>query len=328
MAAKKSQEMDSSIEIHASEEGLQVPSLKHRDDGSSKKLDLTKRADSATSLAPGQWRQTLPTGLPGPVTRRKPCHLAFLWWEDPGPTAAQCLPRPRDLNTIDHAVVIGTDEVTGQRDVTTHQGPVIRLDAGVGSGPGPRLRQEGRAPEPDTLTRQMLQGQAMLRGRQWRSSLLVLPLVISVITRGRRGIIGPCQVRSLGRPTCPDVRSSCSRSFHRHLWGEPSQWSRRLPDQQGWTSRQVWRARQTWQLWPTQQVWQAWWTKQRYGTSKVTSQQGITTRQQLTSPRVWTTRQVLPTRHRNRTWRVSTQHSHRNLQWTTQHIHRIQQWTT
>ena len=50
-AAKKRQEMDGSIETHAPEEGLQVPPVKHRDDGSSKKLDLTKRADSATSLA-------------------------------------------------------------------------------------------------------------------------------------------------------------------------------------------------------------------------------------------------------------------------------------
>ena len=50
-AVKKSQEMDDSIEIHAPEEGLQVPPVKHRDDGSSKKLDLTKREDSATSLA-------------------------------------------------------------------------------------------------------------------------------------------------------------------------------------------------------------------------------------------------------------------------------------
>ena len=43
--------MDGSIEIHAPEEGLQVPPVKHRDDGSSKKLHLTKRADSTTSLA-------------------------------------------------------------------------------------------------------------------------------------------------------------------------------------------------------------------------------------------------------------------------------------
>ena len=48
-AVKKSQEMDDSIEIHAREEGLQVPPVKRKDDESSKKLDSTKRADSATS---------------------------------------------------------------------------------------------------------------------------------------------------------------------------------------------------------------------------------------------------------------------------------------
>ena len=56
--------------------------------------------------------------------------------------AAQCLPGPMDLNTIDHAVVIGADEVTGRRDITTHQDPATRPDVeGVGSGPGPRLRE-------------------------------------------------------------------------------------------------------------------------------------------------------------------------------------------
>ena len=50
-AAKKSQEMDDSIEIHAPEEGLQVPPVKRRDDGSSRKQDSTKRAESATSSA-------------------------------------------------------------------------------------------------------------------------------------------------------------------------------------------------------------------------------------------------------------------------------------
>ena len=48
-AVKKSQEMDDSIEIHAPEEGLQVPPVKRKDDGSSKKLDSMKRAESATS---------------------------------------------------------------------------------------------------------------------------------------------------------------------------------------------------------------------------------------------------------------------------------------
>ena len=41
--------MDDSIEIHAPEEGLQVHPVKRKDDGSSKKLDSTKRAVSATS---------------------------------------------------------------------------------------------------------------------------------------------------------------------------------------------------------------------------------------------------------------------------------------
>ena len=58
-------------------------------------------------------RQRLPAGLPGPVTRRRPFHPASLWWEDPGPTAAQCLPGPTDLNVIDYAVVFGADEVHG-----------------------------------------------------------------------------------------------------------------------------------------------------------------------------------------------------------------------
>ena len=88
------------------------------------------------------WRQSLPTGLPGPVTRRRPFHPASLRWEDTGSTAAQCLPGPTDLNTmmdlntIDHSVVIRADKVTGRRDVMTHQGPVTRLDVdGVGVDP-------------------------------------------------------------------------------------------------------------------------------------------------------------------------------------------------
>ena len=45
-AAKKSQEMDDSIELHAPEEGIQVPPAKRRDDGSSK---TKKKAESASS---------------------------------------------------------------------------------------------------------------------------------------------------------------------------------------------------------------------------------------------------------------------------------------
>ena len=95
-------------------------------------------------------RQRLPSGLPGPVTRRRPFHPASLWWEDLGPTAAQCLPGSMDLNAIDHAVVNGVAEieVTGLRDVTNRQCSITPL---VGSRPGPRLRWEGPAPGPSRL---------------------------------------------------------------------------------------------------------------------------------------------------------------------------------
>ena len=226
-------------------------------------------------------RQSLPTGLPGPVTRRNPFHPASLWWEVPGPTAARCLPGPTVLNTIVHAVVIGADEVLGQRDATTHQGPATRPDVeGVGSGPGPRLR-EGPALEPGTLTRRMSCGLVMLQGGRRRSGLPSQPLVFIVIRQGHR-IVGPGQnlgimtnVRvwtawGLGLHTCPDVRCSCPQQFHRRLSREPSQWSLRLPDQHTRTTRQVWRAWQTWQLWPIRQVWRARQTRQRR-----TSQQGV-----------------------------------------------------
>ena len=325
-AAKKSQEMDGSIEIHAPEDGLQVPPVKHRDDGSSKKLEMTKRADSATSLA-SRAMEADSADWPsrsGDKKKTLSSNVSVV-----GRSRSDGSPVPSGTKGSEHYRSRSGDwNRWSHGSERRHNSPRSRhlpRQCRSGERAQPTSSSGGsssRARHADSVD---APGQAMLRGWQWRSSLLVLPLVISVITRGRRGIIGPCQVRSLGCPTCPEVRFSCPRSFHWHMWGEPSQWSRRLPDQQGWTSRQVWRARQTWQLWPTQQVWQARRTKQRYGTRKVTSQQGITTQQQLTSPRVWTTRQVLLTWHRNRTWQV---HSHRNLQWTAQHIHRIQQWMT
>ena len=128
------------------------------------------------------------------VTRsRRQFYPVSLWWEDPGPTAVQCLPGPRDLNAIVHPVVNGVAEieVTGLRDVTTRQGSVTCLGIErVGSGPGPRLRREGPAPGQSRLTRQMFLGLAMLRGGG-RMSGLLLPLIISIITRGHQLIIGP-----------------------------------------------------------------------------------------------------------------------------------------
>ena len=171
-------------------------------------------------------RQSLPTGLPGPATR-SPCHPASLWWEVPGLTAAQCLPGPTVLNTIDHAVVIGADEVLGQKDATTHQGPATHPDVvGVGSGPGPRHR-EGPALEPGTLTRRKLRG------------LVVLPEVrpSSSATRHHRHQARSSPDRSTrsgsrqhdrhesvdSLHTCPDERCSCPQQFHRRLRREPSQ---------------------------------------------------------------------------------------------------------
>ena len=73
------------------------------------------------------------------IRSRRQFHRASLWWEDPGPTAAQCLLGPRDLNAIDHAMVNGVAEieVTGLRDVTTHQGSIFFVWALREWGAGP-----------------------------------------------------------------------------------------------------------------------------------------------------------------------------------------------
>ena len=86
-------------------------------------------------------RQRLPAGLPDPVTRRRSFHPASLWWEDPGRTAAQCLPGPTDLNAIDYAVVFGADEVHGSE----------RLQNSPRSGHTPRHRRSGEQTRPKSL---------------------------------------------------------------------------------------------------------------------------------------------------------------------------------
>ena len=197
-AVKKTQEMDDSIELHAPE-GIQIPPAKRRDDMTGRP---SRRRERSQPARPRLRRQCLPTVLPGPETRRSPCHPACLWWEVPGPTAAQCLPGPTVLNTINHAVVIGADEVMGQRDATTRQGPATRPDVvGVGNGPGPRHR-EGPALEPGTLIQRMFRGLVVLQRGQRRSGLPAQPLVIIVIRQGHHRIVGP------GRDLCSmtDVR--------------------------------------------------------------------------------------------------------------------------
>ena len=126
------------------------------------------------------------------IRSRRQFHPASLWWEDPGSTASQCLPGPRDLNAINHAVVnrVAEIEVTGL-SLEVQQGSVIRLGIErVGSWPGSRLHREGPAPGPSRLTRRMFRGLAVLRGG-WRMSGLLLPLIIIM--------------EDLGLPTYPDV---------------------------------------------------------------------------------------------------------------------------
>ena len=148
-AAKISQEMDGSIEIHAPEEGLQVPPVKHRDDGSSKKLDLTKRADSATSLA-SRAMEADSADWPSRSGDKKKTLSSSV--SVVGRSRFDGSPVPSGTKGSEHHRSRSGDrnEVMGRRDVTTLQGPVIRLDnAGVGSGPGPRLRREGPADSVD-----------------------------------------------------------------------------------------------------------------------------------------------------------------------------------
>ena len=121
------------------------------------------------------------------------------------------------------------------------------------------------------LTRRMFRGLAVLWGGRRRSGLLVLPLIISVITRGHRRIVGQVRIPASWQTwECgqrdvwvvirvqtwgPVVPGCTTTNWER----EPSQWSLCLPDQRRWMTRQVWRVQQTRQLWLTQQVWRARW---------------------------------------------------------------------
>ena len=188
-AAKKSHDMDYSIEIHAPEGGL--PPIKQREDESSWHKDLAKRAKTATSST-SKALEAKSTDRPSRSRDRnqRQFHPVFLWWEDLlGRTAAMGLPGPKDLNAIDRTVVNGVAEivVTGLRDIMTHPGLVIHLgDVRVGSGPGPCLRREGPAPDPSRLTRRTFRGLTVLWGGWQMSDLLPL-----IITRGHRFIMVP-----------------------------------------------------------------------------------------------------------------------------------------
>ena len=331
-AVKKSQEMDDSIEIHAPEEGLQVPPVKCKDDGSSKKLDSMKRAESAASST-SKAMEADSAGQPS---------------------------RSRDKKTLSSSVFVvgrsrsdGGPVPSGTKESESHRSRSgDRGRRGHGSErhhDSPRSRHSPRCRSGERTQPTSLSGGCSSRSRQADST------------------DAPGSGRASGRAT--EVRPSSSSTHHQHHHRFLSSSSRSSADRKSqseshhhhgiwesvdkeksgssYVSRRevqlspvapqetekrtitvipspprpagvVWRARQTRQLWPPQQVWQARRTQQRCRTPQVTSQQGIRTRQRLMSPRLWTTRQVLPTRHRSMTWQVSTQHSHRTQQWTTQ----------
>ena len=152
-------------------------------------------------------RQRLPAGLPGPVTRRRPFHPASLWWEDSGPTAAQCLPGPRDLNAIDYyPVVFGADEVHGSERL--HNSPRSRHS--------PRRRRSGERTQPTSS------GGSSSRARH----------------------ADPTDVqgsgRALGRAT--EVRPSSSATHHQRHHSRSSADRRPGPDPSFMTNVRVWTA--------------------------------------------------------------------------------------
>ena len=85
-AAKRAHDMDDCIEIHAPEDGL-PPSSRERTGHLGRRTRRRERKQPPRPCLRLR-RQSLPTGLPGPVTRsRRQFHPVFLWWEDLGPTA-------------------------------------------------------------------------------------------------------------------------------------------------------------------------------------------------------------------------------------------------
>ena len=135
-AAKKSQEMDDSIEIHAPEEGIQVPPVKRRDDGSSK---TKKRGESATSS-----KAMEAESADRPFRSRDKKKTLSSSVSVVGRSRSDGGPVPSGTNGSErHRSRSGDRGRRGHYSERRHdhQGLVTRLDVeGVGSGPGPRLR--------------------------------------------------------------------------------------------------------------------------------------------------------------------------------------------
>ena len=185
-AAKKSQEMDDLIEIHAPEEGIQVPPVKRRDDGSSK---TKKRAESATS---SKATEAESADRPSRSCDKKKTLSSSI--SVVGRSRSDRGPVPSGTNGSErHRSRSGDQGRRGHGSERRHDSPRSCHSPRrrrSGERTRPVCLREGPALGPDTLTRRMLRNLAVLRGGRRRSSLLVLPLIISVITWGHRSRSG------------------------------------------------------------------------------------------------------------------------------------------
>ena len=305
-AAKKSHDMDYSIEIHAPEDGL--PPIKQREDESSRHKDLAKRAKTATS--------STSMAMEAKSTDR--------------PSRS----RDKKSKTVSSSVSVvgrssrsdgghGPPGTKGSECHRSHSGERGRRDRSHGSErhhDSPRSRHSPRRRESGERARPMsssggsssrskqadsadLPGSDRASGRVTdvrpssthhqhhhpRTSVYHGPCPLHL---RHRLIVGPCpsliiimeDVRaltrtSLGCPMCPDGMWNCLQSYRNHLRLESSQLCNRHPGQQGVMTRQLWRARRTRQRLPTRQVWRARWTWQQTMTQQVMSRQETTTRQ-------------------------------------------------
>ena len=266
--------MDDSIAIHAPEDGLQVPPVKRKDDESSRQQDSAKRAKTATSST------SKATDVWPSKSRNKRSSKTFS-------SSVSVVGRSSRSD--------GPSGTKGSDRRRSHSGERGHRDRSHGSERRhelPRAHHSPRRRETGERTRPSSSSGRSNSARQVDSTGLpesnhalgglrmsgLLPLIISIITRGHRLIIGPCPLHlghrlivgpcpsniimedvrvltriSLGRPMCPDVMWNCLPSCQNHLRRELSQLSSRHPNQQEMMTRQVWRARRTRQRLPTRQ---------------------------------------------------------------------------
>ena len=129
-AAKISQErdmMDDSVEIHAPEEALQLPTTKHKSDG----LSQTKRPKTATGSGSGSKATEVEQSAGRPSRSREPKKSVSSSVLVVGRPRSDRSSGPRGRNATGHVVVNASIDLTGPTDARTLQGPIILLDTTV-----------------------------------------------------------------------------------------------------------------------------------------------------------------------------------------------------